>query len=253
MATLTRGALEETGLIARRTPSGRRTCSPWVCCRGCTTGPPRARSGSCARSSPSGPTWPRRTCWRSRPGHAYGETTESFTVTYEVAPAPLPPGTYRQVTGNTALAYGIVAAGQVTGLPVFLGSYPITPASRHPARAEQAQVLRRDHLPGRGRDRRRRRRAGRVVRRGAGRDDDVRARDLAQERDDRPGGGAGAAAAGRRRAARRSVDGPAHQDRAGRPAAGDVRPQRRGAAADHRAAFARRLLRRRRWRRPGSR
>ena len=44
-------------------------------------------------------------------GHAYGETTESFAVTYEVAPAPLPAGTYRQITGNTALAYGIVAAG----------------------------------------------------------------------------------------------------------------------------------------------
>ena len=51
--------------VARRTPSGRRTCSPWVCCRGCTTGPPRAPSGSCGRSSRSGPTSPRRTCWRS--------------------------------------------------------------------------------------------------------------------------------------------------------------------------------------------
>ncbi|HEV7871203.1 MAG TPA: 2-oxoacid:acceptor oxidoreductase subunit alpha [Modestobacter sp.] len=64
-----------------------------------------------------------------RTGHAYGETTESFAVTYEVAPAALPDGTYRQITGNTALAYGIVTAGQQSGLPVFLGSYPITPAS----------------------------------------------------------------------------------------------------------------------------
>ncbi|WP_299950511.1 2-oxoacid:acceptor oxidoreductase subunit alpha [uncultured Modestobacter sp.] len=64
-----------------------------------------------------------------RTGHAYGETTESFAVTYEIAPAALPVGTYRQITGNTALAYGIVAAGQQSGLPVFLGSYPITPAS----------------------------------------------------------------------------------------------------------------------------
>jgi 2-oxoglutarate ferredoxin oxidoreductase subunit alpha len=64
-----------------------------------------------------------------RTGHAYGETTESFAVTYEVAPAVLPDGTYRQITGNTALAYGIVAAGRRSGLPVFLGSYPITPAS----------------------------------------------------------------------------------------------------------------------------
>jgi 2-oxoglutarate ferredoxin oxidoreductase subunit alpha len=64
-----------------------------------------------------------------RAGHAYGETTEAFAVTYEVAPAKLEVGTYRQITGNAALAYGIVAAGRVSGLPVFLGSYPITPAS----------------------------------------------------------------------------------------------------------------------------
>ncbi|WP_406691408.1 2-oxoacid:acceptor oxidoreductase subunit alpha [Saccharopolyspora sp. ID03-671] len=64
-----------------------------------------------------------------RAGWNYGETTESFAVTYEVAPAKLPEGTYRQITGNTALAYGIVAAGQRSKLPVFLGTYPITPAS----------------------------------------------------------------------------------------------------------------------------
>jgi 2-oxoglutarate ferredoxin oxidoreductase subunit alpha len=64
-----------------------------------------------------------------RAGWNYGETTESFAVTYEVAPAKLPAGTYRQITGNTALAYGIVAAGQRSELPVFLGTYPITPAS----------------------------------------------------------------------------------------------------------------------------
>lgn len=62
-------------------------------------------------------------------GWAYGETTESFSVSYEVAPAKLPPGTYRTITGNKALAYGLVAAGNRAGLPVFLGSYPITPAS----------------------------------------------------------------------------------------------------------------------------
>jgi 2-oxoglutarate ferredoxin oxidoreductase subunit alpha len=64
-----------------------------------------------------------------RAGWNYGETTEEFATTYEIAPAALPTGTYRQITGNTALAYGIVAAGQCSGLPVFLGSYPITPAS----------------------------------------------------------------------------------------------------------------------------
>ena len=64
-----------------------------------------------------------------RAGLHYGETTEDFAVTYEVPPAAMPAGTYRQVTGNLALSYGIVAAGQRSGLPVFLGSYPITPAS----------------------------------------------------------------------------------------------------------------------------
>ncbi|MBF6332097.1 2-oxoacid:acceptor oxidoreductase subunit alpha [Nocardia transvalensis] len=64
-----------------------------------------------------------------RAGWNYGETTEAFATTYEVAPATLAPGTYRQITGNTALAYGIVTAGQLSGLPVFLGTYPITPAS----------------------------------------------------------------------------------------------------------------------------
>ncbi|PWW64245.1 2-oxoacid:acceptor oxidoreductase subunit alpha [Actinokineospora spheciospongiae] len=64
-----------------------------------------------------------------RAGYYYGETTESFATTYQVAPAKLSPGTYRQITGNTALAYGIVAASQQSGLPVLLGTYPITPAS----------------------------------------------------------------------------------------------------------------------------
>ncbi len=64
-----------------------------------------------------------------RAGHAYGETTESFAVTYQVAAAPLPPGRYRNISGNTALSYGLIAAAQRAELPLYLGSYPITPAS----------------------------------------------------------------------------------------------------------------------------
>ena len=64
-----------------------------------------------------------------RAGWNYGETTESFATTFEVVPAKLDKGTYRQITGNTALAYGIVAAGQQSGLQILLGTYPITPAS----------------------------------------------------------------------------------------------------------------------------
>ncbi len=62
-------------------------------------------------------------------GFHFGETTEAFGVSYEVKPATVAPGTYRNISGNLALAYGLVAAGQRSGLPVFLGAYPITPAS----------------------------------------------------------------------------------------------------------------------------
>jgi 2-oxoglutarate ferredoxin oxidoreductase subunit alpha len=62
-------------------------------------------------------------------GYAFGETTESFAVQYEVAPAKMAPGVYRNVTGNQALALGLVAASVKSGLPLFLGAYPITPAS----------------------------------------------------------------------------------------------------------------------------
>jgi 2-oxoglutarate ferredoxin oxidoreductase subunit alpha len=62
-------------------------------------------------------------------GWNYGETTEAFSVQYEVKPARLKPGTYRNITGNGALAIGLVAASRRSGLPLFLGSYPITPAS----------------------------------------------------------------------------------------------------------------------------
>jgi 2-oxoglutarate ferredoxin oxidoreductase subunit alpha len=64
-----------------------------------------------------------------RAGYNYGETTEAFAVSYEIKPAPMAAGVYRNISGNQALALGIVAAGQRSGLPVFLGAYPITPAS----------------------------------------------------------------------------------------------------------------------------
>jgi 2-oxoglutarate ferredoxin oxidoreductase subunit alpha len=62
-------------------------------------------------------------------GYNYGDTVEIFTTRYEVLPAKLPPGKYRNIMGNTATALGLVAAAQKAGLPLFLGSYPITPAS----------------------------------------------------------------------------------------------------------------------------
>jgi 2-oxoacid:acceptor oxidoreductase, alpha subunit len=62
-------------------------------------------------------------------GHAYGETAEVFEHRYHVAPAPMRPGRYRQITGNLATAYGLMAGADRADLPLFLGSYPITPAS----------------------------------------------------------------------------------------------------------------------------
>lgn len=64
-----------------------------------------------------------------RAGWNFGETTEAFAGTFEVAPAKLAPGEYRQISGNTALSYGIIAAGRLADVRVVLGSYPITPAS----------------------------------------------------------------------------------------------------------------------------
>ena len=62
-------------------------------------------------------------------GHAFGETTELFATRYQIAPAPAPSGTYRQISGNRAMAYGLMAGAAKAGLPMFLGAYPITPAS----------------------------------------------------------------------------------------------------------------------------
>jgi 2-oxoglutarate/2-oxoacid ferredoxin oxidoreductase subunit alpha len=64
-----------------------------------------------------------------RAGYNFGDTAELFQSTYQVQPAHLPAGTYTNINGNTALAWGLVAAGQLAKLPIFLGSYPITPAS----------------------------------------------------------------------------------------------------------------------------
>jgi 2-oxoglutarate ferredoxin oxidoreductase subunit alpha len=62
-------------------------------------------------------------------GYSYCEATEAFYISYEIPPAKLAPGIYRNISGNTALALGFIAASQRAGIPLFLGSYPITPAS----------------------------------------------------------------------------------------------------------------------------
>ncbi len=62
-------------------------------------------------------------------GYNYGDTTETFTTTYSVEKAKMEPGAYRSIMGNQAVSLGLIAASQKSGLPLFLGSYPITPAS----------------------------------------------------------------------------------------------------------------------------
>ena len=178
-------------------------------------------------------------------GWNFGETTETFVVQYEVKPAPMPTGTYRNITGNLALSYGLIAGGVQSGLPILLGSYPITPASDilHELSKHKSfgvtTLQAEDEIAG----------IGAAI--GAS-----FAGHLGVTTTSGPGIALKSEAIGLavmtelplvvdRRAARRPLDRPADQDRAGRPAAGDVRPQRRGAGADRRAAVARRLLRRR--------
>ncbi len=179
-------------------------------------------------------------------GWNYGETTEAFASTYEVSPAKLKSGEYRQISGNTALAYGLVTAGHLGDIQVVLGTLSDHPGVGHPARAVQAQELQRAHLPGRGRDRRHRRGHRRLLRRCARRHQHLRPRHLAEVRGHGAGRDDRASADRHRRAARRAVDRPADQDRAGRPAAGAVRAQRRVAGRGAGAALAVGLLRRRR-------
>lgn len=129
MATLTRGALADTGLSKKDAERAKNMFAlgllSWMYHRP-TNGTERFLRQKFARR----PEIAEANILAFRAGWNYGETTESFAVTFEVAPATaLPAGEYRQITGNTALAYGIVAAGARSGLPVFLGSYPITPAS----------------------------------------------------------------------------------------------------------------------------
>ncbi|WP_018686366.1 2-oxoacid:acceptor oxidoreductase subunit alpha [Actinokineospora enzanensis] len=128
MATLTQGALADTGLGKKDAERCKNMFAlgllSWMYHRP-TEGTERFLREKFAKK----PDIAEANVLAFRAGFYYGETTEAFAVTYEVAPAKLAQGTYRQITGNTALAYGIVAAAQQSRLPVLLGTYPITPAS----------------------------------------------------------------------------------------------------------------------------
>ena len=128
MSALTQGALESTGLGRKDAERSKNMFAlgllSWMYNR-----PTEGTEAFLREKFANKPDIAEANVLAFRAGWNYGETTESFAVTYEVAPAKLPQGTYRQISGNTALAYGIVAAGQQSGLKVLLGTYPITPAS----------------------------------------------------------------------------------------------------------------------------
>ena len=162
-------------------------------------------------------------------------------------PAPMPAGTYRNITGNTALALRHRRRG-VSG-PACRCSSAATRSRRRATSCTSCRSTRNsasrtfqaeDEIAGIGAA------LGAAFGGAIGVTDHQRPRHRAEVGDDGPGGDGRAAADRHRRPARRPVDRPAHEDRAGGPAAGDVRPQRRGAAADRRARSAGRLLRRRR-------
>jgi 2-oxoglutarate ferredoxin oxidoreductase subunit alpha len=171
-------------------------------------------------------------------GYAFGETTEDFAVSYEVKPAKLRPGTYRNITGNQALAYGLIAASVKSGLPLFLGAYPITPASsileelaRHKSfgvRTFQAE----DEIAAVG--------AALGASFGGSLGVSTSAGPGVVLKSETVGL---AAAADPRHPARRPLDRDADQARAGRPADGPVRPQLRVAGAGARSLDACAVLR----------
>ena len=179
-----------------------------------------------------------------RAGFNFGETAELFDHPYEIKPAHLAPGTYRNVTGNVALSYGLVAAAQQAKLAIFYASYPITPASdilhelsklkNFGVKTLQAE----DEIAAAGAA------VGAAFAGSLGITAHERSRRRPEVGDDRPRDQPRAAAGTRRRAARRPVHRSADQDRTGRPPARDVRPPRRVAVADRCRAVAGRLLRR---------
>ncbi|MGW0891155.1 2-oxoacid:acceptor oxidoreductase subunit alpha [Saccharopolyspora sp. NPDC002578] len=128
MGTLTRGALAESGLSKKEAERSKNMFAlgllSWMYNR-----PGEGTERFLREKFAKKPDIAEANVQAFRAGWNYGETTEAFAVSYEVAPAKLAPGAYRQITGNTALAYGIVAASRCSELPVLLGTYPITPAS----------------------------------------------------------------------------------------------------------------------------
>ena len=160
-------------------------------------------------------------------GYNYGETTEAFTAHYAVAKAKLPAGTYRSITGNQALAWGLMAAAERSSCELFLGLISDYAGQRYFARADAVQEFRRPHISGGRRNRRDDLGHRRRLWRRDGRDDLQRPGHRAEARSDRSGGNDRIAGADHQRAARRPKHWLADENRTGRFAASGLRPQRR--------------------------
>jgi 2-oxoglutarate ferredoxin oxidoreductase subunit alpha len=128
LTTLTQEAVKETGITKREGERSKNMFAlglmSWLYNR-----PTEGTIGFLERKFAKRPEIADANVRAFKAGYNYGETSEDFAVSYEVAPARLPPGTYRNITGNQALAAGLVAAGVQSKLSLFLGAYPITPAS----------------------------------------------------------------------------------------------------------------------------
>jgi 2-oxoglutarate ferredoxin oxidoreductase subunit alpha len=128
LSTLTIGALEDTGLGKKEKERAKNMFAlglmSWMFSR-----PTEPTEAWLRAKFASQPELADANIAALKSGFAFGETTELFAHSYEVKPAQMPPGRYRQITGNSAIAYGLVAAAERSGLPLFLGGYPITPAS----------------------------------------------------------------------------------------------------------------------------
>ena len=114
---------------AAATPSAPRTSSRWASSAGSTRGRSSRRSSGSRERFGTKPQVVDANTRAFRAGYDFGETAELFESNYEVKPATFEKGEYVQVTGNQALAWGLIAATRLAGVPLFLGSYPITPAS----------------------------------------------------------------------------------------------------------------------------
>ncbi len=175
-------------------------------------------------------------------GYSFCEATEAFQISYEIPPAKLSPGTYRNISGNAALALGFVAASQQAGIPLVPRLLSHHAGFRHPSRALDVQGFRRHHVSSRRRNRRRLFRHRRVLHRRAGHHHHIRSRHGAENRSDRPRRRRRTAAGGLRYSARRSVHRPSHQNRTSRSFASSVRTQFRSSRSRcsllHRPAIA---------------